>query len=324
MSIDYKKAGVDISRGEEVVHRIKKILGKRGSDIGHFGGAIPIPIEGNEKLLLVSSIDGVGTKISIAKAMNKYDTIGADLVHHSVNDLMCCGAEPIAFMDYVASSKLDVDVIEDVLKGIINSCDQLDIRLIGGETAEMPGVYIPGEIDLVGAIYGFVKEKDFIDGSKIKQDDVMLAFPSTGLHTNGYSLARKILEMNDIRVDDRIDGTDKKWGEGLLAVHRCYRDEICHLMKSGFLKGIAHITGGGIFSNTSRIIPKDLTPNFDWDSWEIPLIFKELIRYGNVDIEEARRVFNLGVGLVVIVDPNSVETLLEELDCFVIGNIDSK
>lgn len=322
MSINYQQAGVDISRGEEIVSNIKKMLGASGASIGHFAGAVRIPMQGAEPALLVSSIDGVGTKLSVAIAMGKYDTIGMDLVHHSVNDLMCCGAEPFAFLDYVAASKLDVENVSTVIQGIVNACTALNIQLAGGETAEMPGVYISGEMDLVGTIFGVVKESEFIDGRTVSRGDSVVGFPSTGLHTNGYSLARNILSVNNIQFqDDLANGSGRTWGEALLAVHKCYRDEIRSLKSSGRLAALAHITGGGIYSNTIRVIPKGMALEFDWDSWEMTFVFRKLMALGNVSHEEARKVFNLGIGLTAIVSGDVDDDFLREYGCIKVGKV---
>ena len=309
--MDYKSAGVDTSKGESFVAKIKAMIGPDGASIGHFGGAIQLPTEGYRNPLLVTSIDGVGTKVKIAVKLGKYDTIGSDIVHHSVNDIACCGAKPLAFLDYLAMSNLDQDVAMQILKGIIDSCQKLGIKLAGGETAEMPGVYRDGELDLVGSVIGIVDADNYIDGKNIRQGDVLLGIASNGLHTNGYSLARKVVAEAGFDFNHVPAELNRSLGEALLAFHRCYLPEIQALISSIDVKGLAHITGGGLAGNVSRIIPQGLKAQLNWGSWQEPPIFDLIRRWGNIGESAMREAFNLGVGLVVAVAEKDQGAALE-------------
>ncbi len=307
--MDYCSAGVDLSKGDLLVARIKSMMGASGARIGHFGGAIPIDTAGRPHPLLVSSIDGVGTKTKIAQALGRYGTIGQDLVHHCINDIACCGAEPIAFLDYIAMANMDVDVAAEVIGGCVKACDNWGVALAGGENAEMPGVYQPGELDLVGCIYGIVDESEYLDGRSIVKGDLLLGFSSNGLHTNGYSLARKVTEAAG-GFDFVPYGWDHSLGEGLLLIHRCYLPEIRWLKAHTRLKGLAHITGGGLVGNVPRIIPKGLRLKFNWGCWPMPRIFKFLQEKGNIPEDVMRSAFNLGIGLVAVMDPSTAQQAL--------------
>jgi phosphoribosylformylglycinamidine cyclo-ligase len=311
LNMDYKSAGVDTGKGESFVAKIKAMMGPGGSAIGHFGGAIPLPTEGYRHPMLVTSIDGVGTKVKIAVQLGIYDTIGCDIVHHCVNDIACCGAKPLAFLDYLAMNDLDQDVATEILKGIIDSCQNLEITLAGGETAEMPGVYAKGELDLVGSIMGIVEADNFIDGSSIDLGDILIGIASNGLHTNGYSLARTVIAEAGHDYNFVPDELECSLGETLLAVHRCYLIEIKALSKKVEVKGLAHITGGGLEGNVSRIIPKGLKAEINWGTWDEPKIFELIRKWGSIEESAMHDAFNLGVGMVVIVP---ADQYLEALD----------
>ncbi len=298
--MDYRLAGVDISKGERLVGKIKAMMGSAGAGIGHFGGSIPLNTANMSKPLLVSSIDGVGTKMKIAQKMQNFGTVGMDLVHHCINDIACCGAEPITFLDYIAMAVMDVDVAAEVIGGIVEACGNWNVALVGGENAEMPGVYVEGELDLVGCITGLVDQKSFIDGSTIADGDVLIGFASLGLHTNGYSLAREIVKTCTPGYYHTPDGWSENLGNILLANHKCYLKEIQELKNNYAIKGLAHITGGGLEGNTSRIVPKGLKANFDWNSWQTLDIFSYLQEMGKIADEDMRSSFNLGIGLVAI------------------------
>ncbi|MFC2149943.1 phosphoribosylformylglycinamidine cyclo-ligase [Calditrichota bacterium] len=324
--MNYQSAGVDISKGERLVDRIKALMGADGSRIGHFGGAIPIPTGDYKEPLLVSSIDGVGTKIKVASALGKNSGSGRDMLHHSVNDIAVCGAEPIGFLDYIAMSKLNEAVVEDVVGGIVSACKKLNIPLLGGEIAEMPGVYQEEEYDLVGAIFGIVEKSEYIRGDTIEAGDLLIGFPSVGLHTNGFSLARKIVDLLPNGYSTLVTGTDITVGEALLTEHKCYLEEIRGLKKMG-VKGLAHITGGGIPGNLPRIIPNGLITEVDWDAWEVPLLFRFLQKSGDVSDVDMRSAFNMGIGLVAVLTKESINLIDlsgTDLKGSVIGKVISK
>lgn len=313
----YRAAGVNIEAGEEVVRKIKKKVRRTFSkevlkDIGLFGAFYEANFGGYKKSVLVSSVDGVGTKLKIAFLMDKHETIGQDLVNHCVNDIAVCGAKPLFFMDYFASSKLKPHVAVQVIEGFVKACKQNGCALIGGETAEMPGFYRENEYDIVGTIVGVVEKEKIFDGRKVRAGDVLIALPSTGLHTNGYSLARAVLfERHD--VDDFINELGMELGDALLAIHRSYLKAIAAVSDLSATHGFAHITGGGIIGNTSRILPRNLRLKIDWDSWERQPIFRLIQKEGNISEEEMRQTFNLGVGLVIIASKTSVDEVIERL-----------
>ncbi len=312
--MDYREAGVDIEKGERIVAGIKQLLGQEGSRIGHFAGVIPLPCVGHRNPWLVSSIDGVGTKVMIASAMGRFEDVGRDLVHHSINDIAVCGAEPLYFLDYIAMGRMDEESAIAAVGGIIKACQRWGVALIGGETAEMPGVYRDDRFDLVGTITGCVDEEDYIDGRTIQENDLLIGFPSTGLHTNGYSLARQVLNDAAIEYDEYVVELGTTVGEALMAEHRCYLDIIRVLKKEFQPKGLAHITGGGLEGNTKRIIPNGLRPVFNWGTWFEPPIFNLIQRIGEVLEEEMRRTFNLGIGLVAVLSPESTQRALDKDD----------
>lgn len=315
MKSDYKSAGVDIQAGEETVNRIKQHVKSTFNrnvlmDIGHFGAFYDLDLPEFTHPVLVSSVDGVGTKLKLAFLMDKHDTVGQDLVNHCVNDIAVCGAKPLYFMDYLAFGKLFPDKAEKIIEGFSKACRENGCALIGGETAEMPGLYTENEYDMAGMIVGAVEKSKIIDGKKISAGDALIGFASTGLHTNGYSLARSIL-LEKFQATDKPEGFDFILGEELLKVHRSYLGLITHLKENMEIKGFSHITGGGIIGNTKRIIPAGLSLNVNWQAWQLPDIFRLIQQTGNVSDEEMREVFNLGIGLIAVVAQENVEKIVE-------------
>ncbi len=299
--IRYQDAGVDIAAGEDAVRRIKtRVRETFGpnvlTELGTFGGVCTVP-GGDPDLLLVTSIDGVGTKLRVAAALGRYDTVGEDLVNHCVGDIGVHGADPLFFLDYVGMGRLDPEVVETVVSGMVRGCRNAGCALIGGETAEMPGTYHPPDFDLVGCIVGTARRADFVDGSGLVPGDVLLGFPSTGLHTNGFSLARRVLFENaGLQPDDEVPGSKVALGDALLAVHRSYRPVLTGLR--GIMKGAAHITGGGIPGNLGRILPAGTAARVDLSTWRVPPLFALIAERGPVPEAEMFRAFNMGVGLV--------------------------
>jgi phosphoribosylformylglycinamidine cyclo-ligase len=311
----YEEAGVSIEAGEKTVDKIKGYAKSTFNksvltDIGMFGAFFQPDLTQYKEPVLVSSVDGVGTKLKIAIEMQKHDTIGQDLVNHCVNDIAVCGAEPLFFLDYMAFGKLDPQIAAEIVKGFSIACKENDCALIGGETAEMPGVYQIGDYDLSGTIVGIVDKSKIIKGDGIVSGDVLIGIPSSGLHTNGYSLARKVL-LEKYKLNEKIPSLNKTLGEELLTVHRSYLNLI-KVMKSKInIKGMSHITGGGIIGNTNRILPKGLNLKIEWSNWNVPAIFKLIQDAGNISDEEMREVFNLGIGLVFVVPNSNAESALQ-------------
>ncbi|MGK9476246.1 phosphoribosylformylglycinamidine cyclo-ligase [Melioribacter sp. OK-6-Me] len=315
--MNYKEAGVSIEAGEKTVEKIKgyakSTFNKNVlSGIGHFGAFYQIDLNRWKNPVLVSSVDGVGTKIKIAFKMNRHDTIGQDLVNHCVNDIAVCGAEPQYFMDYLAFGKLEPEKAEQIIKGFSVACKENGVALIGGETAEMPGLYSPDEYDLSGTIVGIVEKEKIIDGSTVKKGDQLIGLPSTGLHTNGYSLARKVL-FDKYKPEDKFDEFEGTLGEELLKIHKSYLKTINLLKENLTIAAFSHITGGGIIGNTKRVVPENLSIKIDWNAWEVPPIFKLIQKIGEIDDAEMRHVFNLGIGLIAILDKNDTDKALELL-----------
>ncbi len=315
MSITYKAAGVDIAAGDETVKRIKPLVKSTFNDkvlaeIGLFGGFYDAKFDDMEHPILVSSVDGVGTKLKVAFMTDKHDTVGQCLVNHCVDDILCCGAKPLFFMDYFATGQLNPEVAEKVITGFVDGCKLNGCALIGGETAEMPSIYSDGEYDMSGTIVGIVDKKKIINGSRIKPGDVMIGLKSTGLHTNGYSLARAVL-LGKYKVDDYVESLGCTIGDSLLAVHRSYLKTVYPILEKELISGISHITGGGIVGNTSRIMPENTAMEIDWNSWERLPIFELIQKTGNIDEEEMRHVFNLGIGMILIVNEDKVEEVME-------------
>lgn len=317
--ITYKDAGVDISAAEEAVERIKQVVRSTHtprvlSDIGLFAGFFDGNFTGLRHPVLTSSIDGVGTKVKIAIALDRHDTVGQDLVNHCVNDVMTSGSSPLFFLDYIGTSQLKPAIVEQIITGIAKACRENQCALVGGEMAEMPGLYPPGEYDLVGAIVGVVDKDQIIDGTKIRAGDVLLGLPSSGLHTNGYSLARKVLlEHAGLTLDSHVEELGTTLGEELLRIHRSYKRAIETALAAGGVEGIAHITGGGIEGNTRRLLAPGLKLNLRWGEWEEPPIFQLIRRLGRVPEEDMRRTFNLGIGLVLICRAENADQLVGTL-----------
>lgn len=326
----YKEAGVDIDAGEELVRRIKPAVRSTFSrnvlaDIGMFGAFYRARFRGFKTPVLVSSMDGVGTKLKIAFAMGRHNTVGQDLVNHCVNDILVCGAKPLFFLDYFAAGKLSPDVGEQLIGGFVKACKENGCSLIGGETAEMPGMYGNEEYDLAGTIVGVVDEKKIVNGRAIKKGDVLIGLPSNGLHTNGYSLARKVL-LEKYSINEYFDDLGTTLGDALLWIHRSYFKAVYPLLSKFNVKGMSHVTGGGIEGNTIRILPKGLKMRVDWSAWKRPAIFRLIQSAGAVPEEDMRRTFNLGAGLTLVVAGTEADRLLAELrkkkeKPFVLGEI---
>ena len=314
----YKEAGVDIDAGEEAVRRITGHVRSTFTpgvltDIGAFGGFFALNQADYRDPVLVSSMDGVGTKLKVAQRVGKHDTVGEDLVNHCVNDIAVCGARPLFFLDYLAAGQLVPDVVEAVVKGFAKACRENGCALIGGETAEMPDLYARGEYDLAGTIVGVVERDGVIDGSRVEAGDVLLGLPSTGLHTNGYSLARKVLFERFVAGDTPEALGGETVGEALLRVHKSYLDHIQALVAEDLAHGFAHVTGGGLVGNTSRILPDGLALDVDWEAWTRPPLFRLVQEVGEVPEDDMRRTFNCGVGLVVVVPESARERALTVL-----------
>jgi phosphoribosylformylglycinamidine cyclo-ligase len=329
MAIDYKSAGVDIRAGEETVDRIKPLI-KRTltknvlSDIGLFGGFYDAEFPEYEHPVLVASTDGVGTKLKIAVLADKHNTVGHCLVNHCTNDILTSGARPLFFLDYFATVKLNPEVAASVIEGFTDGCLENGCSLIGGETAEMPSMYADGEYDVSGTIVGIVEKNKIVDGKKIAKGDILIGLPSNGLHTNGYSLARKVL-LSKYSVNDFVPELGMTLAEELLKVHRSYLQTITPLLEKEILLGISHITGGGIIGNTKRILQPGLSLDINWSSWEIPPIFRLIQQIGEISDEEMREVFNLGIGLILVVRPEDVTqslVMLADSAPVIIGKID--
>lgn len=332
--ITYSEAGVDREQVSKILRDLKvKIRATFNSrvlkDIGAFAGFYSLDPKEYRSPVLVSSMDGVGTKLKVTAMMNRHTTVGKDLVFHCVNDIAVHGAQPLFFLDYIAMGKLIPKVIEEIGEGLVAGCREAGCVLIGGETAEMPGVYEAGEYDLVGTMVGIVEQDKIIDGSKISPGDCLLGLASNGLHTNGYSLARKLLfEEGKFSVNDYLPELNSTIGEELLRVHRNYGNIIHRLLSQYPIRGIAHITGGGITENLVRILPSGCRAVIYRGSWEIFPIFELLRRLGNLSWEEMARTFNLGVGMILVVPAEGIESVREELKraeekCWVIGKITS-
>ncbi|MBU2444477.1 MAG: phosphoribosylformylglycinamidine cyclo-ligase, partial [Bacteroidetes bacterium] len=296
------------------------------SDIGHFGAFFDAKFDEYDEPVLVSSVDGVGTKLKISIQADKHDTIGQDLVNHCVDDILCAGAKPLFFLDYLAFGKLNVGIAEQIIEGFSIACKENGCALIGGETAEMPGLYAENDYDMSGTIVGVVEKKRIVDGKKISSGDVLIALKSNGLHTNGYSLARSVL-LNKYKLSDYIEELESKLSSELLKIHKSYLNIIFPLIGEFDVKGLSHITGGGIIGNTRRILPEGLNLKIDWTSWERHPIFNLIQKIGNIEEEEMREVFNLGVGMIIISSKKETDRILEELllngeTAFVIGRVE--
>jgi len=299
----YGRAGVDLARAESAKERIAALLAQgrtanaRGK-LGGFGGMVRVP-SGFASPVLVMSTDGVGTKVLVARAAERYSTVGEDLVNHSVNDILVHGAAPLAFQDYIAGAALTLEQIESLVEGVARGCRRHEMDLAGGETAEMPGVYQEGDFDLAGTIVGVVEEGKAIHGDAIGPGDILVGYASTGLHTNGYTLARKILfEEQRLRLEDPLGDTGQSVADALLALHRSYYSTVFPMLP--LVSGLAHITGGGIPGNLVRVLPEGCEARIESGSWEVPPLFRYLQEVGGISAPEMRQVFNLGVGFIAI------------------------
>ena len=330
MALTYAGAGVDIAEGDRFVRQIKTLVrstytpGVLG-DIGAFGAFFDARFRKFRSPVLVSSVDGVGTKLLVAQAMDRHDTVGEDLVNHCVNDIAVCGAVPLFFLDYFAAGKLRAETGAAVIRGFAKACRENGCALIGGETAEMPGLYGEQEYDLAGTIVGVVEKTKIIDGSRVRAGDALIGIPSTGLHTNGFSLARAVL-LKEFSLDRTVDELGEPLGDALLRVHRSYLAAIRALAGKFDVRALSHITGGGIVGNTMRVVPPGKTLRIDWAAWDRPPIFRLIQRLGGVPEDDMRRTFNLGIGLVAIVPRRESSNVISFLKkkgerSFVIGEV---
>ncbi|MBT8130068.1 MAG: phosphoribosylformylglycinamidine cyclo-ligase [Gammaproteobacteria bacterium] len=314
--LSYRDAGVDIDAGNELVEKIKRSVastsrpGVMGS-LGGFGGLFELPLEHYKKPVLVSGTDGVGTKLKLAIQLGKHDTIGIDLVAMCVNDILVLGAEPLFFLDYYATGALDTDVAANVIEGIAEGCRQSGAALIGGETAEMPGMYQAGDYDLAGFCVGIVEKDAAIDGSKVKPGDVLIALSSSGPHSNGYSLIRKIIDVSGSDLSEDCDG--RPLSEALLAPTKIYVSALQKVIANFEVHALAHITGGGLVENLPRVLPENTCGVIDSSSWRMPAVFEWLQQNGNVEQMEMLRTFNCGIGMVIVAAENHVDGILQAL-----------
>jgi phosphoribosylformylglycinamidine cyclo-ligase len=322
----YAAAGVDIALGNLVKRGLQdKVKATFGPEvlgrIGAFGGFFRLDLQGIKDPVLVSSIDGVGTKLKIAISLGKHDSIAQDLVNHCINDIAVTGAKPLFFLDYIGAERLDPPVFNQLISGFTKACQVGRCALIGGETAQMPDMYHRGEYDLAGCIVGIVDREQIIDGSRIVPSDVLIGLPSNGLHTNGYSLARKVL-LSEMRLDlgQKVEGLSKTLGEELLRIHRNYEPVLAEI-PPGRIKGAAHITGGGLIDNLPRILPATCDALIDTSSWKVPAIFRLIQRGGGIAFQEMLEVFNMGVGLVLVVARRNAAEVVERTAGKIIGQI---
>lgn len=312
----YAKAGVDIDEMMQGLGAIKKMVKSTNTDgvlstIGSFGGLFRSP---GRNHVLVASTDGVGTKLNVAIMAERHHTVGQDLVNHCTNDILVQGATPLFFLDYLGTSNLSSEMFKNVVKGLCKACRENGCALLGGETAEMPGLYPKGEYDLVGTIVGSVSRRNIITGETIRPGDMVIGLPSSGLHTNGYSLARKVIfKTAKLKIDDLFPGTRKRVADVLLAVHRSYLKPVTALMQHIPIQGMAHITGGGLYDNIPRILPDNCRCVVDKASWKTPPLFSFIQETGNIDNQEMFRVFNMGIGYVIIVRPKLIDQALASL-----------
>jgi len=327
----YAQAGVDVDAAARLVERIGALARSTRrpevlADVGPFGGLFRL--SGYRDAVLVASADGVGTKLKLAALLGRFQGVGMDLVNHCVNDILCAGAEPLFFLDYIASGSLSDDQRAAIVEGVAEACRAAGCALLGGETADLPDVYGPGDFDLVGFIVGVVERDAIIDGASIRAGDALLGLPSSGLHTNGYSLARKVFGVGvggdateeRARLERTYPGLDGTLGDALLAVHRCYYNELKPVL--GRLRGIAHITGGGLPGNLPRILPQGLAARLHQGAWPAPPIFRLIQERGNVAEDEMYRAFNMGLGMVLVCDPSNVEAVRAQVpEALVVGEV---
>ncbi len=332
--VTYRDAGVDIDAANEAVHRIRTHVRSTFTpevltDIGSFGGMFSLAgLAGLQDPVLVSSIDGVGTKVKIACAVGKHESIGQDLVNHCVNDILVQGARPLFFLDYFGTGKLQPSVLEEVVKGLAEACSSVGCALIGGETAELPGVYPDNEYDIAGTIVGVVERAKIIDGSKVAPGDTVVGLASSGLHTNGFSLARRLLldGPNPLSLFESLPGLGRTLGEELLAPHRCYGTVMLPLLQEFDIHAMAHITGGGFYDNIPRVVPADTCVKIERRTWPVPPIFSIMQERGNVADPEMFRTFNMGIGMVVILPAEQAPSLAHRLNesgqsAYIIGDV---
>ena len=330
--LDYRAAGVDLDEADHVLDRIKPLV--RGatrpevlSDVGHFGGLFRLDLSRHPRPVLVASTDGVGTKLRVAREADRHEAPGYDLVSHCINDILVQGAEPLFFLDYLAMGRLDAEVATRVVAGIAEACREFGVALLGGETAEMPGFYPGGDYDIAGTIVGVVNEDRVVDGSGVRAGDVAVALPSSGLHTNGFSLARAIVfERLGLGVLDPfpVASTESVGtvADALLARHRCYLQPVAPLLEGGAVRALSHITGGGLDGNLPRVLPAGLAVRVDLDSWTLPLVFDTLRRAGGVSDSEMLRVFNCGVGMVVLTaEADADRALASDPGAWILGEV---
>jgi len=332
MGKSYKEAGVDIGLANRIVEKIKPLIGKTSipgvlGGIGGFGGLFSLAEQKYKEPVLVSGTDGVGTKLKVAFALNKHDTVGIDLVAMSVNDIITSGAKPLFFLDYISIGKLSEKVVVEIVKGVTEGCKMADCALLGGETAEMPGFYAEGEYDLAGFAVGIVEKSKIIDGGEIREGDLVIGLASNGLHSNGFSLVRKVLlENKKYELEEKLTVLKSTLGKELLRPTRIYVKPVLYLLEKYKVLGIAHITGGGIVENIPRILPGEVSIQIDQKSWPKPPIFSLIQKEGEISDEEMYRTFNMGIGMVLVVRSDKTEQIINELkmiryDSYIIGKV---
>ncbi len=316
--LSYAAAGVDIDAAHQAMKRVAALVRSTAtadtlSELGSFGGLYRVP-RGARQPVLVASTDGVGTKLKVAFSTGRHGTVGEDLVNHCVNDILVQGARPLFFLDYVGVGRLEPGVVEELVSGVARGCRNNGCALLGGETAEMPDMYQPGEYDLAGTIVGIVEEDRVLDGKAVRAGDAIVALASTGLHTNGYSLARRIVfDRLGLGADSPFPGEDASVADVLLRVHKSYLRSLYPLIEAGRVRGLAHITGGGLVDNVPRILPEGLDARFDRSSWQVPNLFRVLQREGGVEEREMYRAFNMGVGMVAVVAADEADAVVREM-----------
>jgi phosphoribosylformylglycinamidine cyclo-ligase len=329
--LSYRDAGVDLEAGDRAKEGLRDLLASTRdentlSELGAFGGLYRVP-PGMSEPVLVSSADGVGTKLKVAFAADRHDTVGQCLVNHCVNDILVQGARPLFFLDYVATGALDEHVVHQIVQGVAEGCRQNRCALLGGETAQMPGFYADEEYDLAGFIVGVVERDALVDGSAVRAGDVLVGLASTGLHTNGFTLARHILfEKLGLGVDDELEGTGQSVADALLAVHRSYLDSLAGPLADRIVHGLAHITGGGIPGNLPRILPAGLGAAVRRSAWKVPALFETLRRAGDVALDEMDHVFNMGIGMIAVVDSAYAAVIVDAaaghgVEAWIIGSV---
>lgn len=316
-SLNYKSAGVDIEAGNDLVERIKPIAAKTRrpgvmAGLGGFGSLFELPLDRYSNPILVSGTDGVGTKLKLALELGIHDTVGIDLVAMCVNDIIVLGAEPLFFLDYYATGKLDVDTAAAVVQGIGKGCELAGAALVGGETAEMPGMYEEGDYDLAGFCVGIVEKNKILDGSQVKAGDKLIGLASSGPHSNGYSLIRKVIDHSQVNLEESLDG--KPLGKALLEPTRIYVKSLLELFKTVPVHALAHITGGGLTENLPRVLPEGLNAAIDLKSWELPATFKWLQKQGNISEADMLTTFNCGIGMIICVDASDEAKTIETLE----------